>query len=164
MDFNQEKNTPNSLIVLGDPQPNDPQPQSPPEARIEQPGKIMRIGTMIRQLLEEARQASLDEPSRKRLKEIYETSLEEIGADLPQELSEELQRLSFSFSQEAPSESELRIAQAQLVGWLEGLFHGIQAALVAQQMTARVQLDGMRRKEAQASFEDPASSRPGTYL
>lgn len=164
MDFKQKKETPNSLIVLEDAQANDDQSQSTPESRIEQPGKIMRIGTMIRQLLEEARQSSLDEPSRQRLKEIYETSLEEIGADLPQELSEELQRLSFSFSSNAPSESELRIAQAQLVGWLEGLFHGIQAALVAQQMTARVQLDGMRRKEAQASFEDVASSRPGTYL
>jgi hypothetical protein len=113
---------------------------------IEQPAKVMRIGTMIKQLLEEVRAAPLDEASRSRLREIHKRSIVELEEGLAPELREELERLSLPFTEEgAPSESELRIAQAQLVGWLEGLFHGIQTALFAQQMAARVQLEQMRR-------------------
>jgi hypothetical protein len=112
---------------------------------IEQPAKVMRIGSMIKQLLEEVRAAPLDEASRGRLREIHQRSIVELEDGLAPELREELERLSLPFEGEAPpSESELRIAQAQLVGWLEGLFHGIQAALVAQQMAARLQLEQMR--------------------
>jgi hypothetical protein len=112
---------------------------------IEQPAKVMRIGSMIKQLLEEVRAAPLDEASRGRLREIHQRSIVELEDGLAPELQEELERLSLPFEGEAPpSESELRIAQAQLVGWLEGLFHGIQAALVAQQMAARLQLEQMR--------------------
>ena len=113
---------------------------------VEQPAKVMRIGSMIRQLLEEVRASPLDEKSRVRLREIHERSVKELESGLAPELSEELERLSLPFTEdEAPSEAELRVAQAQLVGWLEGLFHGIQTALFAQQMAARVQLEQMRR-------------------
>ena len=113
---------------------------------VEQPAKVMRIGTMIRQLLEEVKAAPLDEASRNRLKEIHQASIHELEEGLAPELVEELNRLALPFSEEhAPSDGELRIAQAQLVGWLEGLFHGIQTALFAQQMAARAQLEQMRQ-------------------
>ncbi|GAA1618049.1 bacterial proteasome activator family protein [Nonomuraea sp. NPDC048882] len=115
---------------------------------VEQPAKVMRIGSMIRQLLEEVRAAPLDEASRKRLKEIHESSIKELEDGLAPELVDELERLSLPFTDEngtPPSEAELRIAHAQLVGWLEGLFHGIQTTLFAQQMAARAQLEQMRR-------------------
>lgn len=116
-----------------------------PSRLIEQPAKVMRVGTMIKQLLEEVRAAPLDEASRQRLTEIHRRSITELEDGLAPELREELERLSLPFDPGAtPSEPELRIAQAQLVGWLEGLFHGIQAALVAQQMAARLQLEQMR--------------------
>jgi hypothetical protein len=112
---------------------------------VEQPAKVMRIGSMIRQLLEEVKAAPLDEASRLRLKEIHQSSIKELEAGLAPELVEELERLSLPFTEQTPSESELRIAQAQLVGWLEGLFHGIQTAIYAQQVAARAQLEQMRR-------------------
>ena len=113
---------------------------------VEQPAKVMRIGSMIRQLLEEVKAAPLDEASRQRLKEIHAASIKELESGLAPELVEELERLSLPFTEEGvPSEGELRIAQAQLVGWLEGLFHGIQTALYAQQMASRAQLEQMRR-------------------
>jgi hypothetical protein len=116
-----------------------------PSRLIEQPAKVMRIGSMIKQLLEEVKAAPLDDASRQRLREIHQRSIVELEDGLAPELREELQRLSLPFTEDAtPTEGELRIAQAQLVGWLEGLFHGIQAALVAQQMAARVQLEQMR--------------------
>jgi Protein of unknown function (DUF2587) len=127
---------------------------------VEQPAKVMRIGSMIKLLLEEVRQSDLDEPSRDRLREIYETSLSP-------DLRDELGRLAHPFAGEnAPSEAELRVAKAQLVGWLEGLFHGIQATLFAQQMAARQQLDEMRRRLPPGAPQ-PAperEARPGTYL
>ncbi len=113
---------------------------------VEQPAKVMRIGTMIKQLLEEVRAAPLDEAGRQRLREIHETSIRELEDGLAPELREELERLTLPFGSQIPSEAELRIAQAQLVGWLEGLFHGIQTALFAQQMAARQQLEEMRRR------------------
>ncbi|WP_169949240.1 bacterial proteasome activator family protein [Microbispora sp. H11081] len=115
---------------------------------VEQPAKVMRIGSMIRQLLEEVRAAPLDEASRKRLADIHQSSIKELEEGLAPELVEELERLSLPFSDEsgtAPSDAELRVAHAQLVGWLEGLFHGIQTTLFAQQMAARAQLEQMRR-------------------
>jgi hypothetical protein len=112
---------------------------------VEQPAKVLRIGGMIRQLLEEVKAAPLDEASRARLKEIHQSSITELEAGLAPELVEELRRLSLPFAEGTPSEGELRIAQAQLVGWLEGLFHGIQTAIYAQQMSARAQLEQMRR-------------------
>ncbi|WP_372446584.1 bacterial proteasome activator family protein [Nocardioides palaemonis] len=113
---------------------------------VEQPAKVMRIGSMIRQLLEEVKAAPLDEASRQRLKEIHAASIKELESGLAPELVEELERLSLPFTEEGtPSDGELRIAQAQLVGWLEGLFHGIQTAIYAQQMASRAQLEQMRR-------------------
>jgi hypothetical protein len=124
---------------------------------VEQPAKVMRIGSMIRQLLEEVKAAPLDEASRNRLKEIHAASVKELESGLAPELVEELERLSLPFTEEAtPSEGELRIAQAQLVGWLEGLFHGIQTAIYAQQMSARAQLEQMRRQ-----LPPGASASPG---
>ncbi|WP_224766257.1 bacterial proteasome activator family protein [Nocardioides campestrisoli] len=113
---------------------------------VEQPAKVMRIGSMIRQLLDEVKSAPLDEASRARLKEIHHASIKELESGLAPELIEELERIALPFTEnETPSESELRIAQAQLVGWLEGLFHGIQTAIYAQQMASRAQLEQMRR-------------------
>lgn len=115
-----------------------------PTETVSEPGKVMRIGSMIKQLLEEVRQAPLDESSRARLSEIYETSIKELSTALSPDLRDELNSLASPFGDQVPSESELRIAQAQLVGWLEGLFHGIQATLMAQQMAAQAQLAQMR--------------------
>jgi hypothetical protein len=113
---------------------------------VEQPAKVMRIGTMIKQLLEEVRAAPLDEASRNRLREIHAKSIRELEDGLAPELRDELDRLTLPFTEgTVPSDGELRIAQAQLVGWLEGLFHGIQTALFAQQMSARAQLEQMRQ-------------------
>lgn len=113
---------------------------------VEQPAKVMRIGSMIRQLLDEVKAAPLDEASRARLKEIHTSSIKELEDGLAPELIEELERLTLPFAEgAAPSDAELRIAQAQLVGWLEGLFHGIQTTLFAQQMAARAQLENMRK-------------------
>jgi hypothetical protein len=114
---------------------------------VEQPAKVMRIGTMIKQLLEEVRAAPLDEASRNRLRDIHASSIRELEQGLAPELREELERITLPFEEDqTPTDAELRIAQAQLVGWLEGVFHGIQTALFAQQMAARAQLEEMRRK------------------
>ena len=128
---------------------------------IEQPAKVMRVGSMIKQLLEEVRTAPLDEASRARLRDIHTRSIKELESGLAPELIEELDRLSLPFGAESvPSDAELRIAQAQLVGWLEGLFHGIQTALFAQQMAARAQFEQMRRAAITASPEDePAQTQ-----
>ena len=114
---------------------------------VEQPAKVMRIGTMIKQLLEEVRAAPLDDASRNRLRDIHAASIRELEEGLAPELREELERITLPVAEgETPSDAELRIAQAQLVGWLEGVFHGIQTALFAQQMAARAQLEDMKRK------------------
>ncbi|NEK58984.1 bacterial proteasome activator family protein [Geodermatophilus sabuli] len=114
---------------------------------VEQPAKVMRIGTMIKQLLEEVRAAPLDDASRNRLRDIHASSIRELEQGLAPELREELERITLPFAEgETPSDAELRIVQAQLVGWLEGVFHGIQTALFAQQMAARAQLEEMRRR------------------
>ncbi|MGN6244297.1 MAG: bacterial proteasome activator family protein [Motilibacteraceae bacterium] len=135
---------------------------------VEQPAKVMRIGSMIKQLLEEVRQAPLDEASRARLREIHASSIAELKAGIAPELAEELDRLALPFGEDAvPSEAELRIAQAQLVGWLEGLFHGIQTALFAQQMAARAQFEEMRRRALPPGTtpgEQPEPHRTGQYL
>ncbi len=140
---------------------------------VESPGKVMRIGSMIKQLLEEVRQTELDEPSRERLREIYETSISELSESLSPDLQEELGRLALPFEGDtAPSGPELRVAKAQLVGWLEGLFHGIQATLFAQQMAARQQLEQMRgqlgpgaqRAPGQPPQDGEERPMPGTYL
>lgn len=128
---------------------------------VEQPAKVMRIGGMIRQLLDEVKAAPLDEASRARLREIYDQSIKELAAGLAPELVEELERLSLPFNTATPSESELRIAQAQLVGWLEGLFHGIQAALYAQQVAAQSQFQNIRLalpSGAEENSDDSANS------
>jgi hypothetical protein len=137
---------------------------------IGQPAKVMRIGSMIRQLLEEVKSAPLDEASRARLAGIHASSIKELEDGLAPELIEELERLSLPFAEEeVPSEAELRIAQAQLVGWLEGLFHGIQTTLFAQQMAARAQLEQMRRALPAGllpggSDEQTPSPSSGPYL
>ena len=124
----------------------DPDGDRGPAELIEQPAKVMRIGSMVKQLLEEVRSAPLDQAARERLRDIHQNSVRELADGLAPELREELDRLTLPFSEDAtPSDAELRIAQAQLVGWLEGLFHGIQTALFAQQMAARLQLEQMQR-------------------
>jgi hypothetical protein len=145
----------------------------PLEESVTSPAKVMRIGSMVKQLLEEVRTTSLDEASRERLAEIYERSVTELSEALSPDLQEELRSLALPFDDgEIPSESELRIAKAQLVGWLEGLFHGIQATLMAQQFAAQRQLQEMRQLPGgQMSPQmpghpgvDSGGDRPGTYL
>jgi hypothetical protein len=148
------------LIVVTD---GDQQLQQPNES-VEQPAKVMRIGAMVRQLLEEVRRAPLDDAGRARLREVYELSVKELAEGLSPELRDELAQFSLPFDAEAPSEAELRVAQAQLVGWLEGLFHGIQATLFAQQMAARAQLEELQRRGLPPGAPGASSERPGTYL
>jgi hypothetical protein len=144
-----------------------------PRESVESPGKVMRIGSMIKQLLEEVRSTELDEPSRERLREIYDTTITELSDSLSPDLQEELARLALPFEPDtAPTAAELRIAKAQLVGWLEGLFHGIQATLFAQQMAARQQLEQMRGQLGPGGPRGPQAPgqegedrpMPGTYL
>ena len=149
--------------------PGAGRPDEPAEDReeqistlVEQPAKVMRIGTMIKQLLDEVRSAPLDNAARVRLAEIHERSLAELEEGLSPELVAELHRITLPFTDDAPSDAELRIAQAQLVGWLEGLFHGIQTALVAQQMAAQAQLSGMRR--ALPPGMHPQQAAPGVFV
>jgi hypothetical protein len=139
--------TPQAMAVEGPPREEveTDEPKSVTDL-VEQPAKVMRIGNMIRQLLAEVKAAPLDDASRQRLRAIHQTSITELKEGLAPELGDELERITLPFSDDAtPSDAELRIAQAQLVGWLEGLFHGIQTALFAQQMAARAQLEQMRR-------------------
>ena len=152
---------------MGVADPSGDQEASNPADLVEQPGKVMRIGSMIKQLLEEVRSAPLDTAGRTRLAEIHRRSISELEQGLAPELIDELERITLPFSDEAPSDAELRIAQAQLVGWLEGLFHGIQAALFAQQMAAQQQLDTIRhalpagRRSTDGPGQDPAPGAPG---
>ncbi len=140
---------------------------------VEEPAKVMRIGSMIKQLLDEVHRADLDTAARHRLREIYDTSVQELGSSLSSDLRDELERVAIPFGEsEQPSDAELRVAKAQLVGWLEGLFHGIQATLFAQQMAARNQLEGIRHQlppgaGGPGAGGPPGSDgegRPGTYL
>jgi len=161
-DARSEQDAPEQVLVLPSHDGGDERGQS--REAVEQPAKIMRIGSMIKQLLEEVRQAPLDEASRGRLREIYDTSVKELAEGLSDDLQAELARMTSPFGPgEVPSESELRVAQAQLVGWLEGLFQGIQATLFAQQMAARAQLEEMRRRSLPAPSGEERP-RPGTYL
>ncbi|MET9478898.1 bacterial proteasome activator family protein [Streptomyces sp. NPDC006638] len=174
----RSQESPHVLVVgqdgtaLGGGGTDDEPREIPVTDMVEQPAKVMRIGSMIKQLLEEVRAAPLDEASRVRLKEIHASSVKELEDGLAPELVEELERLSLPFTDEAiPSEAELRIAQAQLVGWLEGLFHGIQTALFAQQMAARAQLEQMRRALPPGSVQEDdeeqgahGAIRSGPYL
>ncbi len=137
--------TPAGMAVEGP--PDDGTDEQSITQMVEQPAKVMRLGSMIKQLLDEVKSAPLDEASRARLAQIHLSTIKELEQGLAPELVDELSRLSLPFGEgQVPSESELRIAQAQLVGWLEGLFHGIQTALFAQQMAARAQLEQMRRQ------------------
>ena len=134
------------------------------EETVTAPAKVMRIGSMIKQLLEEVRSMTLDSPSRERLAEIYERSIVELATALSPDLQEELKTLALPFKDgEIPSEAELRIAKAQLVGWLEGLFHGIQATMFAQQLSMRQQFEQKQIQSGEAPSAQPGD-RPGTYL
>ncbi|HET9248321.1 MAG TPA: proteasome activator [Actinomycetota bacterium] len=158
--------------------PVDPsQAQAQPAATeaITEPAKLLRIASMVRELLEETRHASMDDAGRKRLVEVYHRSIEELGESVSPDLKGELQELVPPLDG-VPTESEMRVAQAQLVGWLEGLFHGIQAAMFAQQMAARQQFEEIRRRglmaqnpqdpQAQGGPQEPPqhAPRPGQYL
>jgi Protein of unknown function (DUF2587) len=165
--------TPNAMAVEGPPRHKVEDAEDPARSvtdMVEQPDKVMRIGNMIRQLLDEVKSAPLDDASRQRLRSIHQASIAELKDGLAPELVDELDRITLPFSDDStPSDAELRIAQAQLVGWLEGLFHGIQTALFAQQMAARAQLEQMRRAlpAGPAPDEPPTSpdgSSRGMYL
>jgi hypothetical protein len=144
---------------------DEPRERTNPADLVEEPAKVMRIGSMIKQLLEEVRNAPLDEAGRRRLADIHHRSIEELKDGLAPELVAELDRIALPFRDDSPSDAELRIAQAQLVGWLEGLFHGIQTALVAQQMAAQQQLQQMRALPPGpgASYGTPPGMQPGEH-
>ncbi len=147
-----------------DPEGPQSDPKPVPRGSVSEPAKVMRIGSMIRQLLEEVRMTELDERGRIRLREIYDTSVENLASALSPDLQEELYSLAVPFGDdELPSVSELRIAQAQLVGWLEGLFHGIQTTIFAQQAAAQLQLEQMKSSPPMPGI-NPESPRTGTYL
>jgi hypothetical protein len=159
-------------VPIETPEPEQPEPgketpgtDGPPTETITEPAKLLRIASMVRELLEETRHASMDEAGRKRLVEIYHRSVDELGGSVSSDLKEELQELVPPLDG-VPSESEMRVAQAQLVGWLEGLFHGIQAAMFAQQMAARQQFEEIRRRGlmAQNPQEQPGGPPRGQYL
>jgi hypothetical protein len=142
--------------------------QVPPPETITEPAKLLRIASMVRELLDETRQASLDEAGRKRLADIYHRSVGELSEVLSPDLQDELGGLAPPL-EGVPSESEIRVAQAQLVGWLEGLFHGIQAAMFSQQAAARAQFEELRRRgllSQNPGAEDPQQQgrTPGQYL
>lgn len=170
MDDNEER--PEIVVVDKRTQAKDDQPVLAVEAAdtdehteaVERPAKVLRIGSMIKQLLDEVRAAPLDDKSRARLKEIYETSLAELRSTLSAELAAELGRMTLPIEDPYPSDAELRVAQAQLVGWLEGLFHGIQATLFAQQMAARSQLDEMRARELPSGADGQVATGRTGYL
>ena len=147
-------------VVAGGP----PAEEGPSRESVDQPAKVMRIGSMIKQLLDEVRSAPLDDKGRARLRDIYETSVTELADALSPDLREELCKLALPFDEAIPSDPELRIAQASLVGWLEGLFHGIQATLFAQQMQARQQVEDMQRQRGLPVGGGPAQPGSGTYL
>jgi len=150
------------IVVLPAGQSGEDGGEGDPTVLVEQPAKVMRIGTMIKQLLEEVRAAPLDEEGRRRLADIHSRSIHELEDGLAPELREELERITLPFvADRVPSEAELRIAQAQLVGWLEGLFHGIQTALFAQQMAARAQLEHMRGRALPPGVDVSAMMQPG---
>ena len=169
---NPSDNEPQVIVVQASPGPApaaDGQPAGEERETVELPAKVMRIGSMIRQLLEEVRQAPLDEASRIRLRQVYDTSLRELQEGLSPDLSEELTRMAPPFHPESvPTDSELRVAQAQLVGWLEGLFHGIQATLFAQQMAQRAQMEEAKRRGLPmgqfGAAEREERPMPGNYL
>ncbi len=157
--------TPSSDVEHGELVARQPPDERRERESVDEPARVMRIGSMLKQLLDEVRQTELDEPSRERLREIYEISVDELGQSLSPDLHEELDRLATPFTdEEIPSGPELRVAKAQLVGWLEGLFHGIQATLFAQQMAARQQLEQMRNNQLPPGAEPGIAERPGTYL
>ncbi len=152
------------LIPEGSDQKKEDEEEYENRESVNSPSKVLRIGSMIKTLLDEVRGVELDEASRNRLAEIYQTSVDELKEGLSPDLGSELEKLSLPFSDnQPPSESEIRVAQAQLVGWLEGLFHGIQATLFAQQTAARAQLEDMRRRGL-PSGDESAAHMPGTYL
>ncbi len=148
-------------VVIEGPPPELIAASGQEQGSITSPAKVMRIGGMVRQLLEEVRTAPLDEASRERLAEVYERSVAELADALSPDLQDELRNLALPFNDDAPSEAELRVAKAQLVGWLEGLFHGIQATLFAQQMAARHQFEQMRQLPHTAPGSEPQPS-PGS--
>ncbi len=135
----------------------------PPVAVVEQPAKLIRIASMIRELLEDVRQSKPDEAGRKRLREVYERALTALKEGVSKELQDELETLTLPL-ENTPSESEVRLAQAQLLGWLEGLFQGIQAALWTQHMQARAEIDEMRRRRGLPPGPDMGPREPGQYL
>ena len=158
---------PTTPLPPSPPAPGDDEADRPPES-ITQPAKLLRIASMVRELLEETRQATLDEPGRIRLRQIYERSLGELADVLSADLRDELATLAPPM-EGVPTDAEIRVAQAQLVGWLEGLFHGIQAALFAQQAAARAQFEELRRRGlpgGRPPSDDPGdpTGRDGPYL
>lgn len=131
---------------------------------VTQPTKLIRMASMTRAMLEEARQAPLDESGRERMAEVHSRSVEELREILSPELQEEFAEIMIPLNDEDVSEAELRVAQAQLIGWLEGLFHGIQASLWSQQVSAQTQLAEMQKRALGAPKQQERGDSSGLYL
>lgn len=157
-----EENEPEIVVVSRENETESGEEESDGTGEVHQPAKVMRIASMIRTLLEEVRAASLDDASRSRLREIYSTSVKELSEVLSDDLRDELERLSFPF-EGTPSDAELRVAHAQLVGWLEGLFHGLQAMMFAQQMENRARFEESRRRGLPAGPMPGQEQQPGGH-
>ena len=161
--MSEDNNVPVEVVDGPAPPPSDGQGQEVEGEAVSQPAKLIRIASMVRNMLEEVRRAPLDDAGRRMLRQIHDKSLAELEDVLSPDLREELAEVVLPFTEATPSESELRIAQAQLVGWLEGLFHGIQATLFTQQAMAQQQMEQMRRR-ALVPGQPPGSGGPGQYL
>ena len=149
----------------GDSHPEVLPPQVPTGPTIEQPAKLIRIAAMIREMLEDVRQSKPDEAGRQRVRVIYDRAVAGLKEGVSKELQDELDTLTIPLDKNS-SESEIRLAQAQLVGWLEGLFQGIQAALWSQHMQARAEIEEMRRRRGlpPGPADGMPQRDPGQYL
>jgi len=153
-------------VVTDDPRSTPAEGMQPDPPMVEQPAKLLRIAMMVRELLEEVRRAPIDERGRIQLRDIYGRVVAELKSGLSGSLAEELERVTLPLTSETPTESEIRIAQAQLLGWLEGIFQGIQAAIATQQLAAQAQLEEIRRRGLPPGMvpQQAAEPTPGQYL
>jgi hypothetical protein len=140
------------------------EPEEEQSEQVTRPTKLIRIASMVRTMLDEVRRAPLDDEGRRALRTIHERSLQELQGVLSPDLQQELSEVVLPFTSDTPSDSELRLAQAQLVGWLEGLFHGIQASIFTQQAIAQQQLEQMRQQGALGMGSSREGRPPGAYL
>jgi len=148
-----------------------PEAPSQPEPAISDPAKLIRLGTMLQTLMAEVRNADTDVESRKLLARIHNETMEELATVLSSDLMDELSEFTNCCDDEGvPTEAEIRVAQAQLVGWLQGLLQGLQASMAAQQTAAAQQLQQLATRQSAPGPGGPTAGgsglpeQAGTYL